>query len=86
MEQARLAEMVLPVRATARNTATWAREKGTFTSGATMTDAATTCCPAGCRRWMLLLLLWWPVQVHTKLGNWPHLTTPPFFFYTVVYR
>ncbi len=39
MEQARLAEVGLPVRATARNTATWASEKGTFTSGATMTEA-----------------------------------------------
>ncbi|KAA6424394.1 MAG: hypothetical protein FRX49_05606 [Trebouxia sp. A1-2] len=43
MEQARLADVGLPVRATARNTATWASEKGTFTSGATMTDAATAC-------------------------------------------
>lgn len=38
MERATLAEMWLPVRATARKTSTWEREKGTFTSGATMTE------------------------------------------------
>ena len=38
MERSRLAEVVLPVRATARKTSTWEREKGTFTSGATMTE------------------------------------------------
>ena len=38
MERAKLAEMWLPVRATAKKTSTWEREKGTFTSGATMTE------------------------------------------------
>ena len=65
MQQARLADVGLPVRATARKTATWASEKGTFTSGATMTDAATACCPACiCCLWMLLPLVGWPVRTH----------------------
>ena len=67
MQQARLADVGLPVRATARKTATWASEKGTFTSGATMTDAATACCPACiCCLWMLLPLVGWPARQHNS--------------------